>query len=54
MKRKIISLLLAITLTASFIGCGKEEVQDSSSNMAEENKESVNENEVRDSIDVNE
>ena len=36
MKRKFISLLLAVTLTASFTGCGKEEVQDSSSNVKEE------------------
>lgn len=39
MKRKIISLLLAVTLTASFTGCGKEEAQDSSSNVKEETEE---------------
>ena len=36
MKRKFISLLLAITLTASVMGCGKEDAKDSSSNVKEE------------------
>ena len=51
MKRKLISLLLAITLTASVIGCGKEEVEGSNPNVNADLEDMDSKNIVSESID---
>lgn len=52
MKRKFISLLLAVTLTASFTGCGKEDAKDSSSNVKEETEKVDSQNNQAENSDA--